>query len=84
MAILPEQLRARIGTGNPSVQPLHNFVRVFPESLFLVAALILAGTLAMIGARGSPNDFAASTFALELPSCNGDTPGFCPDGPFKI
>ncbi|MGH3823443.1 MAG: hypothetical protein ACRDRA_11540 [Pseudonocardiaceae bacterium] len=82
MAIIPEQLRVEMGTGNASVQLLHKFVRVFPEPLFLVAAFILAGVLAATSALASTHNFASSTSALDLPSCNGDTPGFCPDGPF--
>lgn len=82
MTIIPEQRRANKRPGNTSVQLWHKRVSVFFESLLLVAALILAGASAATSTLASTNNLTSSAFDLRFPNCNGDTPGFCPDGPF--
>lgn len=81
MTIISGQLRMNKGPGNAHVQLWHKCVSVFFGSLLLVAAFILAGVLAATSTLASTNNAASSTLDLRFPNCNGDTPGFCPDGP---
>ncbi len=87
MTIISEQLHVNKGPGNANVQVWHKCVSVFFKSLLLVTAFILAGVFAATSALASTalastNNVVSFTFDLHFPNCNGDTPGFCPDGPF--
>lgn len=80
MAITSEQLRMNKRTGK--VQLLRTCVIASFQSLLLVTAFILAWTPITKNTAVSTSNPTSSTFAIHLLSCDGDKPGFCPDGPF--
>lgn len=78
MAIISDRLHISKGPENANVQPLHKHVNVFFAPFLLIIVFILAGGPATPGTSVS----IPAIPTLHLLSCNGDTPGFCPNGPF--
>lgn len=82
MAIISERLRVKKGTRNTGAQNLLIRVCKFFSALLLITAFALAGAPTASGTPASTDQLASSTSTLRFLSCNGDTPGFCPNGPF--
>lgn len=82
MQIVPEQPSVNKATRSGGIRLLHKHVSLFSRSFLLVAAVILAGIPVATCIPASTNNFMSSNVALRFIDCNGDKPGFCPDGPF--
>lgn len=82
MEIVPEQPSVNKTTRSASVQLSHKRVSLFSRSLLLVTVVILAGIPVATCIPASTNNFMLSNAALRFIDCDGDKPGFCPDGPF--
>jgi hypothetical protein len=81
MEITPEQPLASKAKRSAGLRVLHKRVSLFSRSLLLVIAVIVAGIPAATCIPEYANNFM-SPVTLRFLSCNGNTPGFCPDGPF--
>ena len=82
MAIISAQRCMNTSTRRTNSPLLCKFSGVFFRALLLVISFILAGTSVAMDTPASANDPASSTLAILFSNCNGDTPGFCPNGPF--
>lgn len=82
MEIIPEQRPANMATRSSDVRLLDKSVNLFFRSFFLVTAIFLVGAPVTTDIPASTNNFMPSHVALYFLECNGDTPGFCPDGPY--
>jgi hypothetical protein len=71
-----------MATRTSNVRLLHKSINLFSRSLFLVIAIILIGAPVRTGMSAFANNVMSSHVALDFITCNGEAPGFCPDGPY--
>jgi hypothetical protein len=64
-------------------QLLYKYIVLVAASFFLVVCFIFAGLFSSTGVAAATKNFISPDLLPPTQSCDGNTPGFCPYGPFN-